>query len=426
MVHQMNYPQGNLYISVSTEQSHVYHSGDVIRGVVRVHPRTRPLRVNIAFRGRMKCSITISSGSSAATYGKKPEFFLHTLELFSSATRSYDITGLGITQDDRVEIPFEFQFPERTELNPGSKWAEHRSARFDSEAGGLLPPTYKKLTGGNDILVEYFLEAKLFQTSKFTHDCKVRHPVTFRPAPPRGILDSLPLVHTNRPSVTQNHRGIWIRTHRLHPDYDPNEGLQDRIKHRLTKSRTTTPFVSFKIDVSYPEVLVSDDPMLLTLSLEYMERSKDIPDSPPIYLRRVRVRLLSITHVRIPRPSSIVSNNELYDKHNGKKDLLDIHFSQGDGQLLFDGLRLRSEYIPMGIAPTFQTYGIALDYAIEIHVWGECAKERFEKTLVPRGKVLIVSRPRSPGVGEEIGVEQPPAAEEDAAPPPYQVLGKNV
>ncbi|PVI07412.1 hypothetical protein DM02DRAFT_703420 [Periconia macrospinosa] len=423
MQNRSNYPQRHLYIAVSTAQSHVYRSGDAVRGVVRVHPQTRPLRVNITFRGRMKCAITISHGQGSTTYKEKPDFFLHTLELFSSAARSYDITGLGVTQDDRVEIPFEFQFPERSELNPGSLWKKHRSTRFDSEAGGLLPPTY--INNMRDSFIEYFLEAKLFSTHRVIPDYEVRCPLTFLPDTPPSILDSWPLAHTNRVLAMQNQRGIWIRTHRLHPDYDPDEGIPNRIKHRLTKHRTTTPFVNFKVDASYPEVLFPGDSIPLTLFLEYVERSKEIPDPPPIYLRHVRVTLRSIARACIPRSS----RSDLHDKYTLTTELLNIHYTQGDGLLLFDGLQLCSKKIPIATTPTFQTYGISLEHVVDIQAWLECAKERVRKTLAPQGKLVIVSRPRNPGVERavpEMRGEQPPALEDDAVPPPYEEQGKNV
>lgn len=126
----------------------------VARRALHCWPRlTEMLQVNISFRGRMKCAITRSNGQSSTTYKEKPEFFHRTVELFTSSTGlpSYDILSRGITDDDRVELPFEFIWPERTELSPGEKW--RASPLFAHRPEGRLPPTYIR-SGSNIQLVE--------------------------------------------------------------------------------------------------------------------------------------------------------------------------------------------------------------------------------------------------------------------------------
>jgi len=151
----------------------------------------------------MKCAITRSNGQSSTTYKEKPEFFHRTIELFTSSTGgpSYDILSRGITDDDRVELPFEFTWPERTELPPGEKW--HPSEYFAHGPGGILPPTYIRL-GSNEQLVEvgnkyhdsttsshlltrylrvwqYFLEARLFTHGRYSPAQESRCPLTYWP-----------------------------------------------------------------------------------------------------------------------------------------------------------------------------------------------------------------------------------------------------
>ncbi|KAL5372596.1 hypothetical protein PMIN04_001978 [Paraphaeosphaeria minitans] len=425
--------QRNRDIFVSVPGGVFWTSGDVVRGSVRVKATSRPQRVNITFRGRTKCAITRSNGQSSTTYKEKPEFFSRTLELYSSPTsgQSYDIVCalLGVTEDDRVELPFEFTWPERTEISPGPKWLQ--SPCFEHECGGPLPPTYYR-GGSNEKLVEYFLEARLYTDGRYNASHEVRCPLTYRPSP--SIPDPIPIL----PKVNTLYSlgGITARTYRLHPEYDPDEGWRARIKHSWNKDKATTPYARYKIDVSCPSVVTAGQPIILSLSLNHLERSKDIPNPPPVYLRRISVRLSSHLRVRIPS-RSLFGSSDMDDSHNDKQIFLDKSFEIGEGILIFDGMEAVTAKVPLHLAPAFKTYGLELTHKLKVELWGECAREKFRFTPV-QGTILILGL-RSPPVddlsppplpildatGANRAVEAPPTVEEDIAPPPYQVLDKS-
>ncbi|KAL5375561.1 hypothetical protein DPSP01_011142 [Paraphaeosphaeria sporulosa] len=431
MPDRSNHHTRDIFVSVPAKVS--WTSGDVVRGSVRVKATSRPLRVNITFRGRTKCAITRSNGQSSTTYKEKPEFFSRTLELYSSPTsgQSYDIICAlrGVTEDGRVELPFEFTWPERTEILPGSKWLQ--TPFFEHEHGGPLPPTYYR-GGSNNQLVEYFLEARLYTGGRYDASQEVRCPLTYRPSPP--IPDPVPLV----PKVNTIYSlgGITTRTHRLHPDYDPDEGWRARIKHSWNKDKATTPYVRYKIDVSCPSVITAGQPIILSLSLNHLERSKEIPDPPPVHLRRISVRLSSHLRVRIPS-RSLFGSSDMNDNHNDKHIFLDKSFNSGEGLLIFDGMDAITAKVPVLLAPAFKTYGLELTHKLKVELWGECAREKFRFTPV-QGPILILghrstpvddlSPPGPPPIlnakGADGAAEAPPAVEEDTAPPPYQVLDK--
>ncbi|KAJ4287541.1 hypothetical protein N0V90_012244 [Kalmusia sp. IMI 367209] len=378
----------------------------------------------------MKCAITRSNGQSSTTYKEKPDFFSRTLELFSSSTRgpSYDIVTQGVTEDDRVELPFEFTWPERTEIAPGSKWTP--SPYHEHQEGGLLPPTYARYSS-NEQLVEYFLEARLYTGSAYHPEHEVRCPLVYRPSPP--ILDPIPLLP--RTHNTYSSRGIVTRTHRLHPDYDPNEGWRARLRHSWSKDKDTTPFANYRVNVSCPSVVTSGKSITVTLSLEHLERSKDIPDTPPVHLRRISVRISSKLHVRIPS-RSLFGSSDMTDTHSDKHVLLDKSFNMGEGLLMYDGMPATTAQFPTDITPAFQTYGLALTQVMKVELWGECAREKF-RFIPVEGDVSIVpdstpqvDRPLTPPPPIDAKVagttdDAPPAVGEDTAPPPYQVLDKN-
>ncbi|KAJ4348596.1 uncharacterized protein N0V89_009974 [Didymosphaeria variabile] len=380
----------------------------------------------------MKCAITRSNGQSSTTYKEKPEFFSRTLELYSSPTggQSYDIVCAlqGVTEDNRVELPFEFTWPERTELSPGSKWLPNPS--FEHECGGPLPPTYYR-GSSNEQLVEYFLEARLYTGGRYNAAQEVRCPLNYRPSP--SIPSPIPQVPDARTIYSRT--GIIARTHRLHPEYDPDEGWRARIKHSWNKDKDTTPYANYKIDVSCPSVVTSGQPVILSLSLVHLERSKDIPDPPPVYLRRISVRLSSCLRVRIPS-RSLFGSSDMDESHNDKHIFLEKSFNMGEGLLMYDGMTATTAEVPLRLAPAFSTYGLELTQKLKVELWGECAREKFRFTPI-QGPILVVACGNAPSLpppptpahkdakATESAAEAPPSMEEDTAPPPYQVLDKS-
>lgn len=305
----------------------------------------------------MKCAITNSNGQNSHTYKRKLEFFSRTLELYPSpdSGQSYDI----VTEDGRIELPFEFHWPERTEIPPDSKWLQ--SPCFEHECGGPLPPTYG--CKSNLQPVEYFLEARFYTGGKPKASQEVRCPLKYRPS--QLIPDpipSLPKVHTKySPS------GLITRTHRLHPEYDPNEGWCARIKHRWNKDKDTTPYANYEIDVSCLSVVTAGQPITLSLSLNHLERSKDIPDPPPVHLRRIRVRLSSLLRVRIPF-RMFSQDRELIDYRKYKHNILNQRFDTGEELLIFDGMNVTTGDVPLSLEPAFKTYGLELTHKLKVEL----------------------------------------------------------
>jgi hypothetical protein len=171
-----------IYVDVSPSPSHIHTTGSPVRGRVRVDPSKRPQRVSIAFRGREKCSITRRNGNRSTTYKEKPAYFAYELDLFSSATggASYDIVSYGITEDNKVDLAFEFHFPDTMQIqHPPSMWRE--SGQFTYHLGEL-PPSYHyhESYSADEQIVEYYLEARLYTESQIMPTIEVRQLVMFR------------------------------------------------------------------------------------------------------------------------------------------------------------------------------------------------------------------------------------------------------
>lgn len=368
----------------------------------------------------MKCTITRSNGQSSEIYKEKPEFFYRNLELFVSDADgpSYDIVSQGVTDDDRVELPFEFTWPERTELPPGPKWLPH--PYFEHFEGTRLPTTYTRITStrmaGNRQLVEYFLEARLFTSRKDYRSQEVRCPLTYRPY--QHVPNPIPPLRTASSLISS--QGITAQTHRLHPEYDPNEGFRARVKASWHKDKA--PYAKFKVDVSCPSVVVSGLPVTLTFHLDHVERSKEIPDPPPVYLRHISVSISTKLEVRIPSRSLLGSRDMRYT-YTDKWILLDKSFDAGEELLLFDGATAPTAKFPLHLEPAFRTFGLALNHVLKVELWGECAREKF-RFIPVQGPIMIVERSNLQ-VNSVLPPAPPPKHDTDVPPPPYQVLDKN-
>jgi hypothetical protein len=410
-----------IYIALETP-TETFTTNDPVRGKVRIDPKSRPNRVTVTFQGRTKCAITHQDSMySHSTYKSKQVLFTYSSTLFASESRgeSYDILnhGGGITSDNRVELPFEFRFPDRT---PARKDADIND-RFAHKEGSVLPPNFNfyssglSITTGDEQLVEYYLEATM------SHREQVRCPLKFHPPSPNNPIEEkeeVPKI-TYMPNVGN---AVYIRTHKLDPDYDPNPHLKTRIKNKF-KSNYAAPFLNFRLKTLCPSSLTTSQPLHLTLVLEHIKCSPEISNPPPIFLRRIRVKLLSTVHVCVPKTYLFSSEDEVGVTHEDKSVLLDKRYTDGDGLLLHDGgVGIDTSRLPGAIVPGFKTYVLGLEYGVEVRVWGECEGENFE--IVPvRGIVGVVSHRRSgDGAIGDVGerLVSLPALGDDVAPPRYR------
>ncbi|KAL1603286.1 hypothetical protein SLS59_004382 [Nothophoma quercina] len=92
-----NLAQNPLYIDVFSDAKHVYTAGDLVHGVVRVDPTSRPQKLSIVFKG-------ISILYDKDLEGCKTELFRLEQELFTSSDtgENYDILRHGTADDGKI------------------------------------------------------------------------------------------------------------------------------------------------------------------------------------------------------------------------------------------------------------------------------------------------------------------------------------
>ncbi|KAF2737770.1 hypothetical protein EJ04DRAFT_590431 [Polyplosphaeria fusca] len=416
-----------------------YTAGDAIRGLVRVDPQCRPRRIFLNFKGRTTYTSFHSSSSSTDTIPETCMLFEHTLALFQSANpeRSYDILGLGMGPDGkRVDIPFEFKFPQTVEL-PASKftWAQ----AYECRPGHPLPPSHELRKGyGAEAKNEYFLELIMHTTSKSDKvhhaDLKAKQKLYFispSPSPSYGLDGT-----GAEDFIRYTPRDTQFKTYRLDPDYDPHKSILKRWKDHREKHAPHQLHATFSIKANIPRSAVSKGLLPITLHLRNVSRSPELRDPPTVHLRCISVMLSSKLCTRTPRPRWDRSPNAgdqteyKYDSQANHRNIFERAFDTGDGVVLYDGLKVQelgNVRVPE-LTPTFKTYGVNLNYTIFVRVLVECAGEK-RGAIACHGEVEIGSGVAPvedvDGALEELERGDTAPAEGDL-PPPYEERERDV
>jgi hypothetical protein len=409
----------NLFIQLNEPHGRYYTSGDSISGTIRVAPTLRPQRVAITFKGlhALKIKGTRSAEDpNPATVKDETPFFTYTLNLFTGDTAgpSYDIVKLGVAEDGKVELPFIFTFPYKVELRPKHTFTSMRE--FEHRLGHLLPPTYTYQPPGHSLgtvylKVEYFLEAEMFTESKWAPDLTMRQGLLYRPS-------KLASPSPNTGNIPYHVRDQIIRTQRLNSNYNPDERILKRLKHGLTKNAGSTPIVSFKVSANVPRSASILMDLPISLSLVWVDRSPQCTHHPSIYIRRICVCLIASVSARVCRTSFSNRTEEYCASYRSDTILFDRKF-EGLSNMLYDGLPLNDlglQELGIHIAPGFKTFGLGVKYEIEVRLWGECVKEKFD-LVVYHGAIEIMLNSRLLHDVEHAILCQEEV--EDVAPPAY-------
>ncbi|CAI6280686.1 unnamed protein product [Periconia digitata] len=408
-----NFRSRPVYIDLDGNPSYHYTCGDVIRGIVRVHPTVRPSSVKLFLKGRCKMKIVVQKGQNSTTYKEKVELFSHGLKLFGSSQpgASYEIVNKGIAEDGNVELPFQFIFPSSVESNPTTRFPERRG--FEHQPGHPLPPSLSASIresslsfSSNDQAVEYWIEAQVF--GKAAHS--VVQPLPF--LPPVPFIDPTRFINT----TPDRRYELFVTSRKLHPDYNPDEKIFRRFKNALTSNSEKAPWAKWRIKAYVPTTLLAGAQIPIKISFQHLKSSEELLDVPPLYIRRVQVKLICTSSARIP-----------YSGFTGERDIdtseidehLILHRSFPEQKmLLYDDLPfsdLGPTKLPESIIPNFQTFGLQWEYSIHVKLELECAKVS-SKVVACHGPCRVVRGTIRPPPGE------PPAQE---VPPPFSEVSSS-
>lgn len=431
-----NLAQNPLYIDVFSDAKHVYTAGDLVHGIVRVDPTARPQNVSMVFKG-------ISILYDKDLEGCKTEFFRLEQELFrSSGTgENYDILRQGTAEDGKVELAFQFTFPHVAVKAPPAERRWHYSKdsyghpRFQHSPGFPLPPSCTTLMNVEVAVspgVSYYLEARADSS------LRIRQEVKFTPpAPEYDLLLLQPNLDFGTTLPKQQCRYKFIRTRKLLPNTTKQRiSKLNRVKDFLVEKELffgietfdEIPFYRFNVLATPPRVIVIGSEFPLHATLQHLDRSASVPEPPPLFLRRVRVQIVSTYETFVPRPHNSVNRGaEHIDRAQRTTTLLDKKFNTGDGEPLEDGINvagfgeLRVPKNDERIVPSFSSYGLALEHELQVEMWGECVKNEWSG-IVCKEKVQFVSAwtfghvpEEEVGIGHGQALSRPPP---QAFPPP--------
>ncbi|KAH7067789.1 hypothetical protein FB567DRAFT_255785 [Paraphoma chrysanthemicola] len=405
---QANVKERPLYISLFEELHPFYTCGDRVRGIVRVEPTLRPKRITAIFKGYSIIHDNNANGISPAFFSSQKDLFVS-----SGAHENFDILRQGTASDGKVELPFEFTFPSNVELPPpsdngGTWWCSNDSydhPRFQHSPGFVLPPSCGSFITANSPLsprITYDIEVSLASTSSENPQMKVRQELKFLPPAPEY---DMALVQPNLDFGTKlpKHccRYKFIRTRRLLPGYAESSKL-GRIRDVLVEkellfglqSFAEVPFARFNLLATPARVLVVGAELPVTISLQHLDRSASLPTPPDLFMRRIRVQLFPAFHIFLPRLGQSGHGKEALEVVRDTWTLLDRKFDDANLKPLRDGLTL-SEIgaVPLvheKLLPSFTSYGLALEYELQIEIWGTCVTREFSG-IVCRDQVQIVS-----------------------------------
>lgn len=424
-----NLAQNPLYIDVFSNAKLNYTAGDIVHGVVRVDPTARPHNVNIVFKG-------ISILYDKDLEGCKTEFFRLEQKLFTSSGsgENFDILRHGTASDGKVELPFRFTFPHVVVQTPpaGRQWHYSKDSfghpRFQHSPGFLLPPSCTTLMKAEVAVapgVSYYLEARTDSS------LRVRQEVKFVPPAPEYDLSLLrPNLDFGTTLPKQQCRYKFIRTRKLLPGYNDKGNKLGKVKDFLVEKElffgietfSEIPFYRFNILATPPRVIVIGSDFPINITLQHLDRSSSIPEPPPLYLRRVRVQVISTYETFVPQPNNSVNRKvEHIDTAQRTTTLVDKKFSSREGESLHDGLNL-ADFVDLRlletddrIIPSFSSYGLTLEHEVQVEMWGECVKNEWSG-IVCKDKVQLVSAWTFSHISEEDGMAAP--GDLHARPPP--------
>lgn len=385
-----------------------FTNGDIVRGRVRVHPTERPNGIKIEFRGRCKMKLFTGSGRNRQTHKSVLDVFQASQLLFDSNTsnESYAILNEGIGPDGKVDLPFEFRFPDQVMMAPSSLYRRCQSdSGFEHEAGHPLPTSMEY--DGNSVY--YLLEALVYKTTDWAPDKIIKIRVPFRPTAP--FTSSTALVKFPR------YPELYLTGHHLNPNNDQNPGFLTKLKwSALSKYQHEIPGAKWRFTARCPFLLIAGEKIPLTFSFYETGRTPELPEAPDVYVRQIGVKLTSILTVRIPYDGITGLRSNFQDI---EKQIINKVFDAGD-TVMYNGLRLDefgSLKLPPTTLPSFGTYGLRLLYRIKVVVEGFCANKDFKYTAL-RDLCHIACNVQRPGRVPPSSVET--SRNQDALPTTQQ------
>ncbi|EUC44889.1 hypothetical protein COCMIDRAFT_96948 [Bipolaris oryzae ATCC 44560] len=388
-----------------------YTAGDHVRGLLLISQARSP-RINIVLRG---FSITPHS-SGKPTY---IELCRESQDLFVSTGNSsnFDLLPTSSSNPGKAELPFSFTFAQHVSLPPPADrdWLHPEDSfnhpRFQHSPGFPLPPSCAATS--TDVQIVYQLEVTMESSDPDSLPVRVRQELKYTPPPP-DFHPTLLQPDTNFGTTLPKHcsHQKFIRTRKLFQDYEERAGKLKKIKEKLAdkellfgfQGSDEIPYAKFSISATPARVLVVGSQVPVVISIKHLQRSESLASPPDLFIRRLKVQLSFVFNVFTPGdPSARPPKKQHVHAERGHIMLCDKKYEKGSGRLLYDGLSLLDianvKLTGHDFTPSFTTYGLNLEYELQIEITGKCA-DREWSSIVCTQPVYLTTAPRVANLSE--------------------------
>lgn len=401
-----NRTDGSVYIEVLNPPP-FYTSGDCIRGKLLVEPTSRPSRISISLKG-------FSVLQDVNCRSVRIDFYRASQYLYTSTGDNFQRLTRNTTDPTKVELPFSIDVPQHATLHPPAErlWVHptdsYNHPRFQHSPVFPLPPSLSGPTPTSPQVL-YHLEAYMESDVPKREPLKIRQEIRYMPPAP-DFHPALLQPDLNFGTKLPKHcsRQKLIRSRKLFPDYSEKHSKLGRFKDKLVEkemlfglqSFAEIPYIQFNLFATPASVLVVGSMVPVIVTVQHLKRSESLATLPDLFLKRVKVQLNAVINTFVP--------GEQYGRHatraansSDKKNIVlcDEKFEKDHELPLYDGLNLldvANIELPKDSIPSFTSYGLNLEYELQIEISGRCADREWTGIACTQPVQVVTSWQKTP------------------------------
>ena len=348
-----------------------YTAGSPFSGTVSLQgDGVRSLKVQtikITFRGRSKSKVTESSSNNNRTNHRgRVTLFQYERTLFTGP----------YSMNPSHEWPFDFVFPECCQSS--------RLIQFKRSSNAFNEDSHQPLPGSFSYSTANFVRADI--------EAFVRYELEAALVPPsgsRGGIERFQLLtlRTQRHEPNPDHGLFFASRQRevqslyLSPEYQYRlPTFKEKLKAGISWGKL--PEAHYLLKAFLPTVGVLGRPVPLFLGVTYDEARSTTASAPSVFLRHVKVQLVSRTTVRCVS-DSIWSSDDVHESDYTYETVDEQDFGNRSIELTdrLDVAELMDLTIGgrrASLSPSFRTFNIIRTYMFRVYVITECGKKKDE------------------------------------------------
>ncbi|KAL8644764.1 MAG: hypothetical protein Q9226_007604 [Calogaya cf. arnoldii] len=367
-----------------------YSAGSPVSGTVSLEgDGVRSLKVQtirITFRGRCKIKITQSSSNNNRSYHRGPvTLFQYEKTLFTGP----------YSMNPSHEWPFNFIFPERCQSS-GLGQFKSSSTAFNEDIHQPLPGSFGFNTASfvkadMEAYVRYELEVALVAPAGSRSDIERTQLLTFGTHRHESNPD---------PRMLFGSRQCEVQSLFLSPEYLHRlPTFKEKLKAGISWGKL--PEAHYVLKLLLPTVGAVGRPVPLFLGVRYDDERSTTVSAPSVFLRKVKVQLVSRTTVRCVS-DRILSSDDVHESDYSYETLDEKDFTGRNIELtnkfnVAELMDLTIRGATAALTPSFITFNIIRTYVFRVSVTTECGKKKQYPVFNSPEFVIMASDYSPPG-----------------------------